>query len=143
MKAEDVKIYREIQKNTEMAIKGIETISEKVYDDTFAVQISRQVIKYSDLRGRAVDKLLQGKAQVYKKNMLSEAFLVGEIHSKTLLDNSTSHIAELLIEESNRNITQMCRALNHNQTAGSAAVEMARELMDFEEKNITRMKKFL
>lgn len=143
MKAEDVKVYREIQRSAEMGMKVVETISEKLYDDSLALQISRQAIKYADLRGRALDKLLQGKAQGYKKNMLSEALVAGGIHSKTLLDNSTSHMAELLIEESNRNITGMCRALNHNQMAGSGAVEMARELMDFEEKNIARMKKFL
>ena len=143
MKAEDVKVYREVQRSAEMAIKAIETISEKVYDDTLAMQISRQMIKYSDLRGRALDKLLQGKTQPYKKNMIAEVFRVGEIHSRTLLDNSTSHIAELLIEGSNRNITEMCRALNHNPLAGDGAVEMAKELMDFEEKNIARTKKFL
>ena len=143
MKAEDVKIYREIQKSAEMGIKGIETLSEKVYDDRLALQTSRQMIKYSEIRGRAMDKLLQGKAQIYKKNIISEMLMAGGLHSRTLLDNSTSHIAQLLIEESNRGITQMCRVLNHNKCAGSMAVEMAKEFLVFEEKNIERIKKFL
>lgn len=143
MKAEDVKVYREIQRNAEKRLKAIETISEKLYDDTLALQVSRQMIKYSDLRGRALEKLLQGKAEPYKKNMITEAMVMGEIHTRTLIDNSTSHIAQLLIEGSNRNITEMCRALNHNPLAGAVAVEMAKELMEFEGKNIERMKKFL
>lgn len=143
MKAEDVKVYREIQRNAEKRLKAIETISEKLYDDTLALQVSRQMIKYSDLRGRALEKLLQGKAEPYKKNMITDAMVMGEIHTRTLIDNSTSHIAQLLIEGSNRNITEMCRALNHNPLAGAVAVEMAKELMEFEGKNIDRMKKFL
>ena len=143
MKAEDVKIYREIQKSAERGLKGLETLSEKMYDDALALQTSRQMIKYSALRGKAMDKLLQGKTQIYRKNMIAEMFLAGELHSKTLLDNSTSHIAQLLIEESNKAITQMCRILNHNKSAGSMAMEMAKEFMDFEEKNIERLKKFL
>ena len=143
MKAEDVKIYREIQKNAEVTMKEMETISEKVYDKTLAMQISGLEIKYSDLRARAMGKLLQGKAEIYRKSAVEDAILTGGIHARTLLNNSTSHIAELLIEESNRNIIKMCKVLNHNKTAGTEAVEMAKEWMNFEEKNIAKLKKFL
>ena len=42
MKPEEIFIYRDIQRNTEMAIKAIDTLSDKVYEDDFALQISRQ-----------------------------------------------------------------------------------------------------
>ena len=42
MTSQEVAIYREIQKNTEMAMKAIDTISDKVYDDSLAMQLSRQ-----------------------------------------------------------------------------------------------------
>lgn len=143
MKAEEVNIYREIQRSTEMAIKAIDTISDKVYDDGLSMQIARQSLKYSDLRGRAVDKLLQAKAQPYQSNHLADMMLAGGIHSRTLLNTSTSHIAELMIRGSNRGITEMCKALNHNPGAGQAATEFAKELMAFEERNIERLKKYL
>ena len=47
MKPEEINIYREIQKNAEMGMKAIETLSDKVYEDEFARQISRQSLKYS------------------------------------------------------------------------------------------------
>ena len=50
MKPEEIFIYRDIQRNTEMAIKAIDTLSDKVYEDDFALQISRQSLKYSDIR---------------------------------------------------------------------------------------------
>lgn len=143
MKAEEVAVYREIQKNTEMAMKAIETIVDKVHDDKLALQISRQSLKYSDLHNRAKDKLLQAKAEPYRTNYIADAMLAGGIHSKTLLDTSTSHIAELMIQGSNRGITDMCKALNQNGGVGGYSVEMAKELMDFEEKNIEHMKKYL
>ena len=46
MKPEEINIYREIQKNAEMGMKAIETLSDKVYEDEFARQISRQSLKY-------------------------------------------------------------------------------------------------
>lgn len=143
MRAEEVALYKEIQKNTEMALKAIDTISDKVYDDNMALQIARQSLKYSEMNNRAKDKLLQAKAQPYRSNYLSNIMLAGGIHSRTLLNTSTSRIAEMMIEGSNKGIMDMCKALNHNSGAGGYSVEMAKELMDFEEKNIERMKKYL
>lgn len=143
MKPEEVNVYREVQRNAEMAVKAIETLSDKVYEDDFALQISRQAIKYSDIRNRALDKLLEAKAETVHPNALADLALKSGIHLSTLLNTSTSHLAELMIENSSRGITRMCRVLNHNRVEHSMAAEMARELMDFEEKNIGILKKYL
>lgn len=143
MKKEDVSVYQGIQKNAEMAMKAIDTISDKVYDDGLALQIARQSLKYSDIRNRAMDKLLQGKAEPYKGSAFSEMMLKGGIEYNTLLNTSTGHIAELMIQGSNRGIVDMCKTLNRYPDLQGQAVELAKELMDFEEKNIERLKKYL
>ena len=60
MKRDDAEILREVQKNTEMAMKAIDTISDKVYDDGLAIQLSRQSLKYSEIHNKALDKILEG-----------------------------------------------------------------------------------
>ena len=49
MKRDDAEVLREVQKNTEMAMKAIDTISDKVYDDDLALQLSKQSLKYSQI----------------------------------------------------------------------------------------------
>lgn len=142
MKPEEVNVYREIQKNAEMGMKAIETLSDKVYEDDFARQISRQSLKYSDIRNRAMHKLLEAKAEPVHASQLSDMMLKGAVHMNTLLNTSTSHLAEMMIQGSNRGITQMCKVLNHNPQA-QASMELAKELMDFEEKSINILKKYL
>ena len=100
-------------------------------------------LKYSDLRSRAALQLMQAKAQPHHPNRLADMALAGSIHAKTLLDTSTSHIAEMMIAGSNRGITEMCRVLNRNPGIGQKTAEFAKELMDFEEKSIERLKKYL
>ena len=78
MRSDDAAIYREIQKNAEMGIKAIEAVSPKLTDDAFALQLSRQELKFSEIRN-----------------------------------------------------------------AGNESTELARELMDFEEKTIEKLKKYL
>ena len=147
MKPEEIKVFREIQKNAEMAIKSIETLSDKSYEDDFSLQISRQALKYSDIRNRAMDKLLGAKAEPVHQNYLSDMMLKGSVHMNTFFDTSTSHLAEMMIQGSNRGLTEMYKTLNHNAKdkamSNTYAVELAKELMDFEEKNINIMKKFL
>ena len=143
MKPEEINIYREIQKNTEMADKAIETVSDKAYEDDFALQISRQALKYSDIRNRAVNKLIEAKAEPLHQNHLSDLMLKSGIHMNTLLNTSTSHLAELMIQGSNRGLTEMWKVLNRNTVEQSMSVEMAKELMDFEEKCIGVLKKYL
>ena len=143
MKKDDAEILREVQKNTEMAMKAIDTISEKVYDDDLAVQLSKQSLKYSELHNTALDKLLEGKAEPYHTNNISKMMLTGAIHSNTMFNTNTGHIAELMIKGSNMGITDMCKILNHHEHADRLSLEVANELVDFEEKNIERLKKFL
>lgn len=143
MKKEDVKVYKEIQKNAGMAITALDVIADKVFEDDLAMQIARQSMKYSEIHNKAKKKLLDGKAQPYQKSGMKDFMLTAGIHSNTLLNTSTSHIAELLIQGSNRGITEMYKILNHCPNAEAHSVEMAKELMDFEEKNIARLRRYL
>ena len=75
--------------------------------------------------------------------MVEEALVAGGIHKDTLFNTSTSHIAELMIQESSRKISRLFQSLHKYENAGDEAVEMAREFMDFEESNIRQLRKFL
>lgn len=143
MKAEDITIYREVQRNAEMAIKALDTIADKVHNEELTRELAKQIIKYSEIKNKALDQLFEAKAQPYHSNNLADMMLVGGIHSKTLLNTSTSHLAELIIQESGKGITEMHKALNHNKDAGEYSIELAKEFMDFEEKVIGRIKRFL
>ena len=62
---------------------------------------------------------------------------------ETLLNTSTSHIAELLIKNSNQGIMDMNRILNRNEDAGEKPTMLAQQLISFEEKNVERLTKYL
>ena len=143
MREEDAMVLREIQKNTEMAMKAINTLASKVYDDGLALQLSRESLQYSKIRNKAVEQMVQNEQEIYPGNALQDMMLVGGIHTNTLLNTSTSHLAEMMIQGSNRGLTHMWKSLNQHENISDMSVEIANELMDFEEKNINRLKKYL
>ena len=143
MRLDDVRVLQEVQKNTKMAMKAIDTISEKIYDDGLSVQAARESMKYADIYNKATDRLLEGRAASYRESGFQDLMLKGGVHANPMLNTSTSHIAELLIQGSNKGLTSMWKAINHHENAGSVSMEVAKELMDFEEKNIERLKHYL
>ncbi len=143
MKSQEAEIYRQIQRSAQNAMTALDTISDKIYDDRLALQTSRQALRYSEIHNSAVEKLLQAKAELYHPNHLSDLLIKGNIHYNTLLNTSTERIAELLIKESSQGILSMNKALNHNGEAGEQPMALAKQFIEFEEKNIARLTRYL
>lgn len=143
MKSDDIGILQEVQKNTKMAMKAIDALSGKIYDDGLSVQMARESMKYAEIYNKATDRLLSGKAAFYRDNGFQDMMLKGSVNMNTMLNTSTSHIAEMLIQGSNRGLTSMWKSVNHHERAGDVSMEIAKELMDFEKKNIERLKQYL
>ncbi len=143
MKKQDVAIYREVQRNTEMAMKAIDTISDKVYDKDLAQEISQEAVKYAELHNAALKQLVAAKADPYCSNSINDWMLKAGIHYNTVLNTSTGHMAELLIKGSNNAVLDMEKVLKHNQEAGGSAADLAKELIKEEQKSIGNLKAFL
>ena len=62
LRNDDVKILQEVQRNTGMAMKALDAISPKIYDDDLSMQVARETMKYSEIYNAATDKLLSGGA---------------------------------------------------------------------------------
>ncbi|MDE5696104.1 MAG: hypothetical protein K2I96_01635 [Lachnospiraceae bacterium] len=143
MRKDDQEILREVQKNTGMAIHAIDAISEKVRDEELRQELSKEKLLYSVIQNKATDRLQSERVEGYHGSAMQELVLKGGIQMNTLTNCSTSKIAEVMIQGSSRGITNMWKSINHHQNSGNTSMEVARELVDFEEKSIGRLKKFL
>lgn len=143
MKKDDLELLKEIQKNTEMGLHALETVSSKVYDDSLALQLARESFKYGELHDRAKAQLLSAKQMPVPENKVERLMLSASIQGNTLFNSSTSHLAEMMIRESNMGLSNLWKAMNHNGQAEGQSVELAKELMNFEENNIKELKKYL
>lgn len=143
MKSQEIKIYREIQRNAETAIKALDTLSDKVYDKDLALQISRQSLEYANLRSKAVQALLDAKEEPYHANQLTDMVQRTGLNYNTLLNTSTGHIAELMIKGRNNGVLELEKVLKHNEEAGEKPRSLAKELLEFDKSSITTLKSYL
>lgn len=143
MKHDDAKILQEVQRSTELSMTAIDTILDKIENDEFSLQLSKQSLQYSEIHNKALDQILRNEGEVYRGSQIGEILLKGSIHANTALNVSREHLAEMMIQSSSRGITNMWKALKHNQLATNEAVELAQELADFEQENINRLREYL
>ena len=143
MKHDDAKILQEVQKNTELGMTAIDTILDKIGNDEFSLQLSRQSLHYSEIHNKALDQILKNEGDVYRGSQITDMMLKGSIHANTAFNVSRGHLAEMMIQESNRGITSMWKAIKHNQLATSETMEIAQEFVDFEQENIRRLREYL
>ena len=106
--------------------------------------VAEQELQYSRLHDRAVQNLVDGKAQTYRENAMENMMLRFGIGYNTLLNTSTSHIAEMIIKGSNNGVLEMEKVLAHNEEfAGSPCRSLAKELIEMENANIRTLKEYL
>lgn len=65
------------------------------------------------------------------------------IKMKTLLDKSTSNIAEMLIEGTTLGITTLIKEINQNQFANQELINYSKDIVSHQEKFVEELKKFL
>ncbi len=143
MKQDDIAILKEIQKNTKMAMMMIDTLLDKVEDNTFVWVLSKQSVGYAKIHNDAVEKLIEEKQEAYRGSQISDMLLRGNIHANTFWNTSISHLAEMMIQESNKEMTNIYKSMKYHTKAEDFSVELAKELMDFETKNMELMKQYL
>lgn len=143
MNKDDIAILKSIQKNTEMAMKAIDTIEHKVQDKNLSLLLAKTENRYSGLHEKAVSSLIEAGVEPGRTSGWEEMMLVGGITGNTLLNTSTSHIAELMIKGSNMGITDLNKTLNRHAQGEKIAMSLAEELMKMEQENLNEYKKYL
>lgn len=99
LRVDDIEILQEIQKNTRQAMHAIEILNAKIMEDDFAMLLTRQSIKHSDLYNKATERLLQAGKESHRENALNQLRQKSMLQANTLFNTSTSNQAAQMIME--------------------------------------------
>ena len=140
---EEVSVLQESNRNTRMALEAIDTILNKVYDEELSYELNCQANKFRELHRKILRIMKREGIEPKEQSRLERAMRWSAIQANTLLNTSTGHVADLMIQGNTRGITDLMKVTHNNKVKGSYANELAGELMDFEEKNIQKLKSYL
>lgn len=139
----DLAVLNEAYRNSKMGLEAINTVISKVYDEDLALDLNRQAVRFLSFEDKITEKIRESNKRPEQTSPVGKAMLWTSIQANTMMNTSTEHLAELMIQGNTRGITELMKAVKANKGAKKEYCELAEELMDFEEKNISRLKQYL
>ena len=139
----EVNVLDELNKGACMGMDAIDFIIDKVKSDDFRKELDRQYNQYKSISNRICELYPEySEKHPHETNAINKVMTWYGIEMKTLMDNSESKIAELLLQGTNMGIIEGRKLLNHKQT--DVEVEnLAQEYVGMQEKAVEKLKQFL
>ncbi len=137
-------ILAEIYRNCQLALTSIADILPAVNDETLKSEILRQHEEYEKICAKAAVLAKDRGIELKEPNPLKKAMMWGSIKMNTLKDDSTPHIAEMMIQGTVMGITSLKTSLSDSENLGDGEIiGLLKELIELEEGFEKRLKEFL
>ncbi len=140
----EINVLDELNKGACMGRDAIHFVMEKVEDNALKQELTRQYDKYSEISDR-ISKLYPEyttKKEPHETNAMNKVMTWYGIEMKTIFDQSTSKIAELLMQGTNMGIIEGRRLLNQKDT-DKEVHKILQEYVAMQEDAVEKLKQFL
>ena len=142
-KKNEINVLDELSKGTCMGMDAIHFIMDKVEDDDLKQELKREYAEYEKINNEICHLYPQySRDEPHETNAMNKIMTWYGIEMKTLMDKSTSKIAELLLQGTNMGIIEGRKLLNHKNT-DKHVEELVLEYVDMQEEAVEKLKKFL
>lgn len=139
----EVDVLDELNKGACMGRDAIHFILDKVEDVDLKEELTVQYEKYKEISDK-IRKLYPeySEDEPHKTNAMNKMMTWYGIEMRTMNDDSTSKIAELLLEGTNMGIIEGRKLLNHKDT-DKEVEKLIKEYVDMQEDAVEILKTFL
>ena len=144
MKEIEINVLDELNKGCSMGMDAIGFVLDKVHDDNFKNILSMQYEQYQKLSDK-ICKLFpeyEDNREPKETNAMNKVMTWYGINIKTLMDDSNSKIAELLMQGTNMGIVEGRKLLNH-KNEDEEVHKLVSEYVEMQERALERLKEFL
>ena len=139
----EMNVLDELNKGACMGMDAIHFVLDKVEDEQLKQVLNNQYKKYEDISNQ-ICKLYPkySDKEPHETNAVNKVLTWYGVEMKTLMDNSSSKIAELLLQGTNMGIIEGRKILN-NKELDSKVHKIAQEYVDMQEDAVEKLKEFL
>ncbi len=132
-----------IYQNAEMGIVGIDDIITKVKDEKFEKLLQEQKSDYENICKEAINILKKYGKEQKELNKMAKMSSYMMVKMKTMNDCSTSNLAKMMMEGSNKGIIEITEKLNAYNEPDEEITALANKLLETEQNNLDDLKTFL
>lgn len=139
----NVELLNYIYQNSEMGVTTINQLIGICDNEEYKALLQSQLTEYTNINKLAEEKINELNKEAKEINTFAKASTYMMINMKTLLDNSPSHISEMLIQGGTMGIIDITKKIKEYPNANKEILDLADRLLKFEQKNIEESKKYL
>ena len=139
------KLAKELYKNLSMGCDAYMDMLPRVEDNRIKTDITAAMCYYEKITGKIKQYLLDHGVKPEERGMMAKMASKAGIMMNTAMDNTNSHITEMLIEGATMSITTAEKLANHAEGKEDCAdlVDYCRDWAKFEQNHIDALKKYL
>ena len=134
-----------IYKNVRMGADSIIDIMPKVADEAMRSELTSELERYEEFSKEIESAVLDMGEEAKDQGMLAKLGTKMSVAMNTMMDSTTSHIAEMMIQGGTMGITDATRLLREYESTSCSkeALSLARRVIKYEEETVERLKRFL
>ena len=140
---EDNEVLISVYQNTQTAMQSINDLVKKTDDKTFKDILNAQYLRYEKLSNKTEDMAKKLDITLKDNNWFEKIKLWSSIQMGTITDNSTRHLAELMLIGSVMGTLTCYKTREDHKNASKEVIDLLDELENLEEDNFNELKKYL
>ncbi len=141
----DVALLQEVYKTVSMGTDSVLTILGKARKEDIRSELTEELDGYQNFAGLTRDRLSALSVPAEEVGLLAKIPAELSIRMSTLTDDSSSKLAELMINGSTMGIIELQKEIKNAEKAGASKenIQLATGVLNFQQKNINQMKAYL
>ena len=143
VKDSNVDLLNTVYQNAKMGIDSIDYIFPKIQNGNLKKDLAAQMAGYLNFMNRASEKFDDIESGPNDLQMLSQLPSKAYMKLKVYVDDSESHLAEMMIENSTAGLIEAQRVYNRCKNLDCEISQIGCEAIYFEQKSINRLRNYL
>ena len=136
-------LFDALYQNAEMGTDSIKKIFPKIQDTKLKNELRMQLSNYKEQRNQIMCRMKSYNTKPQPVSKITKLMTKTGIALNCAKDNSTEHIAEMLIQGTNMGIIKINKALNKSTNANPKLIQEAKNMLTAEQKYIDNLKSYL
>lgn len=144
MENQNLNILDEVNKGATMGMDAISYVSEKAKDESFRHVLDVEYEKYKKISNR-VNELYSNYSykEPHETGTMTKMMTWYGIQMKTITDDTTSKLSELLMQGTNMGIIEGRRLINQNSNIEHDVESILNDFVTMQEDSVETLKKYL
>lgn len=140
---QNIQFLQDMYQNTKMGEETLNALVKHVKGEELREAVARQMQGYASLNGKAREQLFARRQDPKDVGPITKTMSQTMARLNAINNPAPTHIAEMIIQGSTMGIVNATEDLNKYDTADKKVMDLANEIVHFEQENIDRMKPYL